>query len=179
MQRIRSCLILLVLLLAAGLPETHAQVSTLNYQGVLADASGNLVPDGEYNFNFRIYDRATGGTTLWGAEGQTLFVGDGLNDLPALASADVSVTTLETVDLVKSKADVLMMSDRLLTLPALIDAGRRFTRVSRQNIVWAVVYNLFAIPLAITGLATPWLAALGMSASSLLVMVNACRLLRN
>ncbi len=108
----------------------------------------------------------------------TLYVGDGLNDLPALASSDVSISTLETVDLVKAKADVLLMSDRLTSITSILDVGARFSAIVKQNLIWAVAYNLIAIPLAMIGLATPWLAALGMSASSIIVMLNSCRLLR-
>lgn len=108
-----------------------------------------------------------------------LYVGDGLNDLPALTAADVSVSTMETIDLVKSKADVLMLTEQLSQLSKLFEIGARFRRILRQNLAWAVGYNFIAIPLAMTGLATPWMAALGMSASSLLVMANAGRLLRN
>ena len=108
----------------------------------------------------------------------SLYVGDGLNDLPALAAADISISTMETVDLVKSKADVLLLSNRLTTIPALFAMARKLDKVTRQNLMWAIAYNFIAIPLAVSGLATPWLAALGMSASSLLVMLNASRLLR-
>ncbi len=108
----------------------------------------------------------------------SLFVGDGLNDLPALATADVSVATLETVDLVKARADVLLMRPRLGALPELFRVARYTRRVMRQNLAWALLYNVLAIPAAAAGLATPWLAALGMSASSLLVMLNATRVLR-
>ena len=109
----------------------------------------------------------------------TLFVGDGLNDLPALASADVSIATMETVDLVKSKADGILMTSRLGALIDLIEISRLAKKITRQNLVWALAYNCIAIPIAMAGLATPWLAALGMSASSLLVMANASRLLRH
>ena len=107
-----------------------------------------------------------------------LFVGDGLNDLPALAAADASLVTMETIDLVKSKADALLTTEKLTAIPTFIRIGRRCLQVMRQNLVWALAYNLIAIPIAISGLATPWLAALGMSLSSLLVMLNSTRVLR-
>ena len=108
----------------------------------------------------------------------SMFVGDGLNDLPALSTAAVSVATLETMDLVKSKADVLMMNAKLGNLTQLFNTAKRTRSVTRQNLAWALLYNVCAIPLAASGLATPWLAALGMSLSSILVMLNASRLIR-
>ena len=109
----------------------------------------------------------------------TLYVGDGINDLPALARATVSAATVETADLVKARADVLLLSSRLKGLAELIRTGRRCRGVMRQNLGWALAYNLAAIPLAALGLVPPWAAALGMSASSLLVMLNSTRLLAN
>ena len=109
----------------------------------------------------------------------TLYVGDGINDLPALARATVSAATVETADLVKARADVLLLSSRLKGLAELIRTGRRCRKVMRQNLGWALAYNLAAIPLAALGLVPPWAAALGMSASSLLVMLNSTRLLAN
>ena len=107
-----------------------------------------------------------------------LFVGDGLNDLPALATADGSLVTMETIDLVKSKADALLTTEKLTVIPAFIGIGRASHRIMKQNLAWALAYNLIAIPIAVSGLATPWIAALGMSLSSLLVMLNSTRILR-
>ena len=108
---------------------------------------------------------------------RALFVGDGLNDMLGLAHAGVAVATLETGDLVKSKADALLVSARLTPLVALVEVSRRTRRIMRQNIFWAVLYNLVAIPAAACGWVTPWLAALGMSVSSLAVMLNASRIM--
>jgi len=106
-----------------------------------------------------------------------LYVGDGVNDLPALANADVSVATLETTDLVKSKADVVLLTRRLGALRDFLRIGSRSRHIMRQNLLWALLYNLLAIPLAAFGYAPPWAAALGMSISSLIVMANATRIL--
>ena len=111
------------------------------------------------------------------ANKRVMFIGDGLNDLPALASASVSIATMETVDLVKSKADGILMTSKLTALVELVRISRKAKSIMRENLLWALAYNLIAIPLAVAGLATPWMAALGMSASSLIVMANASRLL--
>ncbi len=107
----------------------------------------------------------------------SLFIGDGMNDLPALTGASVSMATLETTDLVKSKADVSLLTPRLTAILDYLSVSDFCRRIMQQNLAWAVVYNLIAIPLAAFGYAPPWLAALGMSASSLLVLLNACRIL--
>ena len=101
---------------------------------------------------------------------RVLAVGDGINDVPALAAADVSVAVLESSDLVKSRTDVLLLSRRLGALVDLVHVGRRAVRVIHQNLAWALTYNLVAIPFAALGFMPPWVAALGMASSSILVM---------
>ncbi|MEZ5560945.1 MAG: cation-translocating P-type ATPase [Pseudomonadales bacterium] len=108
---------------------------------------------------------------------RVLVLGDGINDVPALAAADVSAAVLESSDLVKRNADVLLLTRRLGALPELVTVGRRCGRIIRQNLAWALGYNLLAIPTAALGLMPPWVAALGMASSSTLVMLNAARLL--
>jgi len=108
----------------------------------------------------------------------TLFVGDGLNDMPALATASVSIVTLETTDLVKSKADAILLKPHLHTLVDLMVISRASRRIVVENLVWAGVYNAVAIPLAMAAIAPPWAAALGMSVSSLIVILNAFRVLK-
>jgi len=103
-------------------------------------------------------------------------VGDGLNDAPVLAGADVSLAMAEGAALAQRAADFVVTSPSLLRVPQAIVLARRTQRIVRQNLAWALGYNVLAIPLAAMGHVTPWIAALGMAGSSLLVTLNALRL---
>jgi Cu2+-exporting ATPase len=105
-----------------------------------------------------------------------LAVGDGLNDAPLLAAADVSAALPRGAALTQSRADLLLLGDTLSGLTLANDVSRRAQRRMRENLLWALVYNLAVLPLAITGGLQPWMAAAGMSVSSLLVVANALRL---
>ncbi len=112
------------------------------------------------------------------AQGQRVaMVGDGLNDAPVLAQADLSVAVAGSAPLALQRADCYLLSPGLQGLEDLLEMARRTRRILRQNIVWAVGYNLTAIPLAALGYLPPVLAALGMASSSLVVILNAARLL--
>ena len=105
-------------------------------------------------------------------------VGDGINDAPVLAQADVSVAVAEGADVAREGADVLLLNGNMRTLPYLTTQAKRTAWIVRENLWWAAGYNLIMVPLAAAGCVTPWVAALGMSLSSLLVSANALRLLR-
>ncbi len=103
-------------------------------------------------------------------------VGDGLNDAPVLAGADVSLAIGDGAALAQRAADLVLSGSSLGGVPAAIELARRTRRIVRQNLAWAFGYNLLALPLAASGLVTPWLAALGMALSSLAVTANSLRL---
>ncbi|EAR10285.1 heavy metal translocating P-type ATPase [Reinekea blandensis] len=103
-------------------------------------------------------------------------IGDGLNDAPLLAHADLSIAMLNATDLTKSQADVLMLTQDLQVLSKAVLTARKTHRIIRQNLSWALLYNVIALPLAAFGWVTPWQAAIGMSLSSLFVVGNALRL---
>ncbi len=111
------------------------------------------------------------GNTVW-------MIGDGLNDGPVLAQAHLSMTFANASDLAKTAADVVILSDQLNSVEEVIRSARKSRVIMRQNFTWAVAYNVSILPVAALGIIAPWVAALGMSLSSLLVIANSLRLYR-
>ena len=105
-------------------------------------------------------------------------VGDGINDAPVLAQADVSFAMPQGAQIARTTADAVLLSGRLGDVVQAMHLARRTVRVMRQNLAWAALYNAAGVPLAISGLLPPWAAGLGMAASSLVVVLNALRLSR-
>jgi Cu2+-exporting ATPase len=107
-----------------------------------------------------------------------LMVGDGLNDAPALAHATASAALASGTEITRSTSDIVLQGDTLAGLPFAIDVARAARRRVMENFAFAITYNLFAVPLAVSGQVTPLIAAIAMSGSSLIVTLNALRMYR-
>ena len=168
-------------------PEAVQVVSALRQQGLQVQVlSGDAEPAvAEVAASLNI-DQFRGGCSpqdklqaiqaLQQAGHKVAMVGDGLNDGPVLAGADVSFALGQALALTQSKADMVLMSGRLDWLVPSWERSRQTMRVVRQNLAWSVVYNAACVPLALLGYLPAWAAGLGMALSSLLVVLNALRL---
>jgi Cu2+-exporting ATPase len=135
---------------ALGIDEVHAGIS----------------PQGKSDYVSRLQ---AGGAVV-------AMVGDGVNDAPVLARAQVSIAMGGGANLARSQADLVLLSENLDHLRQGFFVARRTLRIIRQNLAWSFGYNLVALPLAMFGFITPWMAGIGMSGSSLLVVLNSLRL---
>jgi len=134
----------------------------------IADARADALPE----------DKRSAIARLQAAGAVVAMVGDGINDAPSLAQAQVSVSLGSATPLAQWTADVVVLSDALPTIADAIVHARRTHSIVRQNLGWAFAYNLIAIPAAAFGHVTPLVAALGMSISSMVVVGNALRVAR-
>ncbi|MDO9450883.1 MAG: heavy metal translocating P-type ATPase [Rugosibacter sp.] len=146
--------------------DASAAVQRVSQALGIADARGGMTPE----------DKHAAVTALQAAGAVVAMVGDGVNDAPVLAKAQVSIAMGSGADLARAQADIVLLGNHLAALAPGVVLARRTVRIVRQNLFWAFTYNLTAIPLAMVGWVTPWMAGIGMSASSLLVVLNALRL---
>ena len=152
--------------LAIASGDRSANVARLATRYHITDYHGDLRPNDKLTL-LEAHDPA-----------HTLMIGDGINDAPVLARAAVSVAVGRANPLSQTHADIVFMKNGPDALPYLFDLATRTQRIIRQNLTWAAAYNLLILPLALCGYLTPWIAALGMSTSSLLVTANALRIQR-
>jgi Cu2+-exporting ATPase len=132
----------------------------------ISDVQAGVTPQGKHDYVSRLQ---AGGAVV-------AMVGDGINDAPVLAQAQVSMAMGGGSHLARTQADLVLLSENLDHLCRGFRVARRSLRVIRQNLLWSFAYNLVALPLAMTGWVTPWIAGIGMSGSSLLVVLNSLRL---
>jgi len=132
----------------------------------VASAEGGLSPESKHARVRMLQERG----------GVVAMVGDGVNDAPVLAQAQVSIAMGSGAVLAQAHSDLVLLDGRLSRLLDAFSASVRTMRIVRENLLWAVAYNMIALPLAVAGYVTPWLAGIGMGLSSLLVVLNALRL---
>lgn len=169
-------------------PGAHQLMTELSYLGISdmtilsGDASASVARVGRETGINDVHSRMTPASKLdwmknYQRDGEpVIMVGDGINDAPTLAAADVSISLASSTDLANASSDFLLMNDNLNGVSRAAELSHSIYHNIRQNLLWAVAYNLIAVPLAAAGYIAPWAAAIGMSVSSIIVVGNALRL---
>lgn len=140
-------------------------VSSLAQRCGIREAYGELNPDQKLDYIKRLQDQGH----------KVVMIGDGMNDGPALALAEVSIAMGSGAPISQTRSDILLLSNRLDDLQTARKIASKALRLIKENLAWAILYNVLAIPAAVLGYLEPWHAALGMSLSSLIVVANALR----
>lgn len=147
--------------------DTQQNVDSLTTPLPISTARGGLTPEQKYEAV----------QTMQQSGSKVMMMGDGINDAPVLASADVAIAVGNATDVAKTAADVILLGDQLLSVPELIRTSHQVKQKIRQNIGWSLGYNILILPFAVSGLLSPWMAVVGMSLSSIIVVTNSTRLL--
>ncbi|OYX74304.1 MAG: nitrogen fixation protein FixI [Rhizobiales bacterium 32-66-11] len=167
-------------------PDARAVVDALKARGIAVRILSGDRPEAvapvaarlgiaDYEGGLRPADKIAALEKLKAAGHRVCMVGDGLNDAPALAAADVSLSPASGAAVTQAQADAVFIGQRLAPVLAALDGARTAGRLMRQNLALAICYNFIAVPLAVAGYVTPLVAALAMSGSSILVTLNALR----
>ncbi len=148
--------------------DSHTVAWWADYFGI-RNHRGGALPEDKFAFSETLQQQ---GKLVWA-------VGDGVNDAPFLAKANISVAVGSGAPLAQAGADAVLTTESLTPLSQALHLADRTKIIMRQNLIWAFVYNVIAIPVAMMGLVNPWIAGIGMSLSSLAVTLNAWRLRRS
>jgi Cu2+-exporting ATPase len=132
----------------------------------IEDARGGMLPESKLDAV----------KALQSAGAIVAMTGDGVNDAPVLAQAQVSIAIDQGAEAAQAAADMVLLSSELSRLADGVKVARKTQGIIHQNLAWAAIYNALAIPAAAMGYVTPWMAGIGMSLSSLLVVLNALRI---
>ncbi len=146
--------------------DSQSSVDQLAHALGMTQAYGGQLPD----------DKLAAVASIQQQGGCVAMIGDGINDAPVLAGANVSIAMGHGAALAHAAADMILINNQLQTLADGIELAKKTLKVVKQNLWWALLYNVIALPIAACGWLTPWMAAIGMSASSLIVIGNTLRL---
>jgi Cu2+-exporting ATPase len=146
--------------------DRRAAVARVAQELGIAEAHSSMSPQAKYEYIVSLRESGR----------KVLMIGDGINDAASLAAGLTSMAPASASDIGRSAADIVLLGDALDTIPYAHSVAINAQATTRQNVVLAVGYNLIAVPIAIAGLATPMIAAIAMSSSSLIVILNSLRL---